>query len=49
MNSETDMNLDTQAPHDILAKRKLRTGLVLASVALVFFFGFILRAWVLNQ
>jgi len=36
------------SPEQTLARRKLNTALVLASVALVFFIGFILRAWMLN-
>lgn len=43
------MSLHSQPPHDPLASRKLRTGLVLTSVALALFIGFILRGWVLGK
>jgi hypothetical protein len=36
-------------PEQTLARRKLHTALVLASVALVFFIGFVLRGWVLSK
>jgi len=35
--------------HDPLAGRKLRTAMVLVSVALAFFIGIIIRAWILNK
>ena len=42
------MIAQSQPPEQTLARRKLHTAMVLASVALVFFIGFILRAWMLN-
>ena len=36
-------------PEQTLTRRKLHTALVLGSVALAFFVGFILRAWVLGE
>jgi len=43
------MPVDCRPPHDPLASRKLRTALVLASVALAFFIGFMVRSWMLSK
>lgn len=43
------MTTSSQTARDALANRKLRTALVLASVALAFFIGIILRGWMLSQ
>jgi hypothetical protein len=43
------MDIRNPPPRDALAKRKLLTGLALASVALALFLGFILRGWVMGR
>ena len=48
MTEISQMPVDFQPSHDPLASRKLRTALVLASVALAFFIGIILRTWMLS-
>jgi len=43
------MTVPSQPTDSAFARRKLRTALVMASLALALFIGFILRTWILGK